>query len=218
MNHARKAIRSFPPGVRPALLAYVAVFSMDAAPYLFAAGTSPAAGKPPQEWATFSSSTGFSVQYPVAWVRKDIAIDRLLILSSEGGAGEAVIKPGQALLSVVEAQKEENLSLQQLRDLYNQGVAILARRHVHNAAAGADGCRDLYEVVSKEPATPPGETLRPGPELINTEFFCQIGRRKYVTVLRNFEGDEQQVGYQEVALRVAESLRAGQAARSSAVP
>jgi hypothetical protein len=218
MNHARRAIRSYSAGARPALLAYVAVFSLGTAPHLIAAGTSVAAGTPPKQWASFSGNAGFSVQYPVAWVRKDIAIGRLLILSSEGGAGEAMIRPGQALLSVVEAQKDENLSLQQLSDRYNQGIAILVRRHIHNVAAGADGCRDLYEVVSKEPAAPPGESIRPGPELINTEFFCQIARKKYVTVLRNFEGDEQQARYQEVALRVVESLRVRRAATSSAVP
>jgi len=141
----------------------------------------------------------------------------LLILSSEGGAGDAVIRRGQALLSVVEAQKYEKLSLRQLRDLYNHGITILARRHIHSRALGPDECRDLYEVVSKEPAAPPGDAPRPGNDLINTEFFCQIGRKKYAMVLRNFEGDAKQAEYQEVALRVAQSLRAGQLAKNSTV-
>jgi hypothetical protein len=35
-----------------------------------------------------------------------------------------------------------------------------------------------------------------------------VNGHKYVTVLRNFEGDKKQGAYQEIALRVAKSLRA----------
>jgi hypothetical protein len=195
------------PGIGGSVLARVVALFLCTAPHILAAGTSTAADALPSRWGSFRSSAGFSLQYPVDWVRKDVPKDQLLILSSEGGAGAAVIKPGQALLSVVESQDEQS-NLQQLRDRYNRGITILARKHIRAGGVKAYGCRDLYEVISKEPAVPPGDTPRPGPALINTEFFCEIGGKKYVTVLRNFEGDEKQTEYQDVALRVAQSLRA----------
>ncbi len=180
--------------------------------FVAATGTCFPADTPPGKWVLFESSAGFSVRYPDNWFQKARSKDLLFILSSEAGAGRAIIAPGQAFISVVEAREYKDLSLEQLRDLYNRGIAILARRQIHNARLGADACRDLYQVVSKESAIPPGNTPIPhpaaAPYLVNTEYFCQIDRKKYVTVLRNFEGDKKQAQYQEVALGVAQSLRA----------
>jgi hypothetical protein len=161
------------------------------------------------QWNTFHSSTGFSVKYPDSWFPKGISKDRLMILSYRGGAEAMVIKRGQAVISVIEEHKYVNSTLVRLIDHYTQDTNVLLRRNIHNENAGNRGCRDLQEIVSKEGAVPPEDVPGPVPYIINTEYFCEVNSNKYVTVLRNFEGDERQALYQNIALRVAESLRAG---------
>lgn len=91
---------------------------------------------------------------------------------------------------------------------YTKDSSVLSRRTVRNENAREQGCRELREIISKESAVPPEDVPGPVPYIINTEYFCEMNKHKYVTVLRNFEGDEKQAIYQQVALRVAESLRA----------
>lgn len=158
-------------------------------------------------WNEFHSSNGFSVQYPASWFRKGISKDRLMILSSMGGAEAVIIKQGQAVISVMEEVKYENSTLKQLVDHYTQGTDVLSRRTIHNENAGNRGCSDLQEIVSREDAVPAQDVPGPVPHIINTELFCEVNSGKYVTVLRNFEDDKKQATYQEIALRVAESLR-----------
>jgi hypothetical protein len=162
------------------------------------------------DWKSFKSTAGFSVEYPTSWFPKGISRDRLTILSSGGGAGAIVIKRGQAMISVMEERRYTDSTLSRMIDRYTQDTNVLSRKSVHNESAGAQGCRDLQEVISREGAVPPAGVPGAVPYIINTEYFCEISRRKYVTVLRNFEGDQKQAAYQQVALRLAESLRAGE--------
>jgi hypothetical protein len=158
-------------------------------------------------WKSFTSSTGFSVKYPGSWVRKGNSKDRLMVLSSKGGAEAIVIKNGQAMISVIEEKSDVNSSLSQLIDRYNQDVDVLSRRNIRGENAGSRGCRDLNETISKEPAVPPEDVPGPVPYLINTEYFCEVKGHIYAMVLRNFEGDPKQALYQQIALQVAKSLR-----------
>lgn len=216
MNPDRKSNRSYPIGLEFALLTFVVAVFIGTAGQVIAATLPHRVEIPRGRWASFRSA-GFSVQYPVDWVRKGISKDHLRILSSEGGVDGVVIKGGQAMISVFEVQKHKTSSLQQLVDLYEEGTTVLVRKHIRNKAAGTNGCRDLYQVIAKEPVVPPGSTPRLPPDFVRTEFFCRIGHAKYVTILTNFEGDERQTIYQEAALRVAESLHARPRAETSSV-
>jgi hypothetical protein len=158
-------------------------------------------------WKTFVSSTGFSVRYPENWFRKGISKDRLMILSSEGGAEAIVIKKGQAMIFVVEASEYPRSSLSQVIDRYTQNVAVLSRQDITNKEVVGRGCHDLREIVSKERVVPSEDVPKPAPYLINTEFFCEIDEHVYVTALRNFECDKKQAMYQQTALRIAKSLQ-----------
>jgi hypothetical protein len=159
-------------------------------------------------WAIFKSNAGFSVNYPSSWFRKGISKKDLTILSSRGGAEAIIIKHGQAMISVGEAVDSSNKILPSVIDHYTLGTEILSHREIHNREAGTRGCRDLTEIVSKEGAVPPEDVPVRVPYIVNTGYFCELDGRKYVTVLRNFEGDSRQAAYQQIALRVAESLRA----------
>lgn len=160
------------------------------------------------KWESFKSTTGFSVQYPESWYRKGISNDRLLILSSKGGAEAIIIKHGQAMISAMQAERHLGKSLSQIIRFYSQNVDIISRQKIRNRNAGKSGCSDLEEIVSKEGAVPPEDVPGTVSYIINTEFFCQINQRTYVTVLRNFQGDNSQAAYQQIALRMAESIRA----------
>src|SRR5487761_159930 len=80
----------------------------------------------PATWKSFTSSTGFSVKYPGSWFPKGTSKDRLMILSSRGGAEAIVIKGGQAVISVMEVEGYVNSSLAQVIDHYNQNVDVLS--------------------------------------------------------------------------------------------
>ena len=164
-------------------------------------------GEAPVRWNSFTSSTGFVVQYPGNWFRKGDSKDRLLILSSKGGADAIIIKRGQAMISVMQASGVVGSSLSRVIDQYSQGAEVLSQRNVHNEHSGNRGCRELEEVVSREPVVPPEDVPGQVPYVIDTEFFCELNGRAYVTVLRNFQNDRKQAYYQSVALKVAESLR-----------
>ncbi len=159
-------------------------------------------------WKSFKSSTGFFVKYPATWYSKGTSTDRLMILSSRGGAEAVVIKRGQAVISVKEEVQYADSTLSQVMGHYTQDTHVLSQKTIHNGNAGTHGCRDLREVVSREGAVPPEDVPGPVPYITNTEYFCEIERHKYVTVLRNFESDKKQAMYQQIALRMAESLRA----------
>jgi hypothetical protein len=184
----------------PALSKLAALFALLAFTLLAQRGA-------PADWKPFSSNTGFSVMYPATRFPIGISEDRLAILSSKGGAGGIVIKHGQAQIVVMEAQGSRTATLPQVIDYYVHGAAILSRKDLHNESAGERGCSDLKEVISKEEAVPAKDAAVPVPYIVNSDFFCEVNGRKFVTLLRNWQGDTRQGEYRRVALHMAESLR-----------
>jgi hypothetical protein len=163
-----------------------------------------------QNWKLFKSTAGFSVKYPSNWSRKRISTDSLSILSSRGGAEAVIIKGGQAMINVVkEEEKYTSLPLSQLVERYVKDTVVLSRKNIHNELAGTHGCHDLLQIISREPLVPLEDVPVPSlvPYMINTDYFCEIHGHKYVTALRNYDGDKRQATYRQVALRIAESLR-----------
>lgn len=161
-------------------------------------------------WLRFCSSKQFSVLYPKDWVRSGSFEDRLQILSSKGGAEGVVIKRGQAEITVMEAQGRTDKSLSQVIEFYTEGALVLSQRDIPQMRA-SDGCRSLTEVISKESVIPASDSPINVPYVINTDFFCAGAQgRKIVILLRNWQGDERQTEYQQVARRIARSVRFSQ--------
>lgn len=156
-------------------------------------------------WQQFNSSSGFSVSYPENWFRAGVSTDRLQLRSSKGGAEGIGIKQGQADITVIEAQASSSKTLAQVIAYYTQDATVLSHRNV--PAEAGNGCSELEEVISKEPSVPPGASPIKVPNIINTDFFCTVHGRKIVTLLRNWEGDKRQEGYQQVALQMTKSIR-----------
>jgi len=86
-------------------------------------------------------------------------------------------------------------------------VAVLSRQNVRIESLPAGGCPDLKEVVSEDEAVPSKDVPIRVPLIVNTGYYCDIDGRKFVTLLRNWQGDKQQNEYQNIAERVAKSLR-----------
>jgi len=148
------------------------------------------------EWKLFTSNTGFSVMYPGSWFDVGGSGDRLDILSSPERTSGVVILEGQAEIIVLEDKKDGSLS--QFIDEYNRSATVLSRKHIANSRAAS--CASFEEVVAR---------IEVGAEryIISTGYFCALNRRKFVTLVNNWEGDPQQASWQAVAVTVAKSLR-----------
>ena len=157
-------------------------------------------------WQLFNSSAGFSVSYPGSWFKAGISKDRIQLRSSKGGAEGIGIKQGQAEITVMEAPDSSKQTLAQVIAYYTQDTTALSHKDFPGEAA-PHGCSDLKEVTSKEPAVPPSDSPISVPMILNTDFFCEADGRKIVTLLRNWAGDKRQQEYQQVALRMAKSIR-----------
>jgi hypothetical protein len=160
----------------------------------------------PDGWHLFRSTAGFSVLYPDTWVRNGVSTDRLQVRSSRGGAEGIGIKQGQAEITVMEAPESTKKTLAQVVAYYTQDVTVLSQKDVPGEST-SKGCSNLKEVISKEPAIPPGDAPVSVPNIINTDFFCEVDGHKVVTLLRNWDGDKRQEEYRQVALRIAKAIK-----------
>lgn len=166
-----------------------------------------AQGGTPEEWNHFNSSKAFTVDYPSTWFRHGAADDRLDILSSKYGTEAVGIKRNEAEIMVFEAQGSPAQSLSKIIDFYTQGAVVLQRRDVTNKEATKDYCSTFRQVVIKEEAVPVEDVPGPVPHVIYSDFFCEVSGRKFVTILKNWQGDKRQEIFQRIALNVAKSLR-----------
>jgi hypothetical protein len=171
---------------------------------VLAAGISSVMGTSLSTWVSFHSDSGFTVQYPSSWFRKGISKRSLMIISSAGGAEGVIIKNGQGLISVV--LRDNELTMLQLMDVYTRDAVVLARELVPRDGATKQECHELQKVVSKRGIVDQSAVPIPVPYVIDTDLFCEIGPRKFVIAVENFEGDPRQPIYQQTALRVAKSL------------
>jgi hypothetical protein len=96
--------------------------------------------------------------------------------------------------------------LSDLIDVYTKGATVISRVSgmTHQ---DTQHCSGLERVVLKEEAVPAEGMPKPVPYFIYTEFFCELGNRKIVLILKNWEGDKKQKEYQQVASKMAESIR-----------
>lgn len=158
-------------------------------------------------WRLFRSSTGVVVRYPASWVRFGISRDQLDLLSSPGGREGIIIKPGQALLSVAEPQDTPTRTLAGVIAHFTKDVDSVTTRRDLPIEAASGGCQKLREVVSWEPLVPRAGMLVRPPDVIDTQYFCEVGARIVVTTVRNYADDPRTPEYRAVGLQVARSIR-----------
>jgi hypothetical protein len=156
-------------------------------------------------WPRFIKPGGFSVLYPPNWFRVGLSKDRLQLLSSAGGAKGVVIKDRQAEITVIEADAAPGKTLAQVITYYTEDTSVISQQELPMEPYGR-GCATLIEVVSREQPVPQADTPIKVRDIINTDFFCVAGAHTIVTLLRNWEGDNRQAEYQEVAVRMARSI------------
>ncbi len=167
-----------------------------------------AVGSP--RWRWFKSSVHFSVMYPGSWVRKNANYpERLELSSSKGGLEAVVIKQGQANIVVFEETEHPAKTLSDLIDTYTKDATVISRTSVITHLDRRH-CSNLEQVVIKEEAVPAEGMPIPVPYFIYTEYFCELGNRKIVLILKNWEGDKEQKEYQQVASKIADSIQSGE--------
>jgi hypothetical protein len=106
-----------------------------------------------------------------------------VLLSSKGGAEGIGIKRGQGQIMVLEASSGSTLS--QLMRYYVAGASVLTTNDLRNVGSPATGCSLLKQVVSSEEFIADGDSPISVPKIINTDIFCEVKDRKFVTLLRN---------------------------------
>ena len=166
-----------------------------------------AAGQTPV-WREFRSRpTGIIGRYPANWVRFGTSPDQLQLRSSPGGREGVIIKPGQAMLTLLEPKDAPARTFDGVVEYFTQGADSITTRRDLPSDGAQGGCQELKEVVSWEPIVPrEGAGVRP-PEMVNTEYFCKVGSRIVVTVVRNYADDPRTAEYRAVGLQVARSIR-----------
>lgn len=160
-------------------------------------------------WREFRSSKTFTVEYPADWFRQGISPDRLDILSSSGHLTAVVIEKGEADISVAEEPEPARRPLAEVIHYYENGAPVLLRKSI--SPEQPEACERLDEIVWKEAPVPLEDvapSMRPHlTDFIYTGLFCQIKGRIVVLILKNWQGDKKQKEYQEIALRMAKSIR-----------
>jgi hypothetical protein len=151
-----------------------------------------------QNWKTLAMTGGIALQYPDTWWPVSADKDRLNILSSKGGAEGVVIQKNQAQIIASTAPDAAGDSFDRLIALSVGKQTVVSTEEL--AATAPHGCMRLREVVSLE-------GVGPATYVSDTAIFCDTGLASVIVLLRNWQTDEQQSQYQEVALRMARSIR-----------
>jgi len=156
---------------------------------------------PQRGWNTFESTARFSVAYPTDWQIFGVSRDRLQIRSSGRGADGVIINRGQAAITVLQVASGAN-GLESAIKRSNEGAEIISRQRIQTGGA------EIIKVISRAPAVPPGD-IAPGkaPDEVNTQFFVLVASRVVCVSLINWDGDTKQAEYQEIAARMARSVR-----------
>ena len=158
-----------------------------------------------EAWKQFHSSVGFSAMYPGWFVIGKFA-GSTSTPQFAARSRRYYSKRGQAEIVMTEAPGSSTRTLAQVIEYYTQGASVLSRRDIVTRVGSERGCSGLKEVVSKETAVPSKDSPIPVSYIISTDFFCVADGHKIATLLRNWEGDQGQERYQQVALQMAKSI------------
>jgi hypothetical protein len=151
-----------------------------------------------QNWRTLAMTGGIALQYPDTWWPVSAQQDRLNILSSKGGAAGVIIQKNQAQIIVSTSPQAAGDSFDRLIALSVGKQTVVSTQEL--AATAPHGCMRLREVVSLEEVAPTSY-------LSATAIFCDTGLSSVTVLLRARQNDAHLRQYQEVALRMARSIR-----------
>lgn len=164
----------------------------------------PTSGRPGQHsnWKEFKSAeSGFSVKYPGSWypfVSNKGSLDILSFPPAERVQG-VVLKRGGAEI-MVGGPPSGVTSIDQWVRAVEQDNRVKEDKSVKLIRAASNGCAELRQVVTESEA---GE----GVYFTQTSYYCSIGNKLLTVFLENWKGDPNEKRFQELALRIASSLR-----------
>ncbi len=155
----------------------------------------------PVEWVHYTFGGRLSIQYPSDWYSVSLTDERIDIISAKDRASGVVIQQSQAEIIVKMIVPTPKGGMQELMKSSLMYDVVLSRQDVPvNNPGGKNGCDSLIEIVSQE-------EMGPGAFIVNSNYLCDIRGRYVVTQLRNWLGDQNQVKFQETALRIARSIQ-----------
>lgn len=165
-------------------------------------------GASPSKWKTFRTTKyGFSVRYPADWHllegfdgspdSKD-ALDIINFPNSQRVKG-VVLKDGGASITVAPAPSQVQTIEQWIKEGTKYDTQI-KQQAVRGFKTVSSGCKELIEVTSLS-------EVGPGRNFARTDFYCATEHKLLGVSLTNWEGDSKQRDLQELALKMALSLR-----------
>jgi hypothetical protein len=155
-------------------------------------------------WKEFKSAEShFRVQYPSSWRRLSDNQKGLDIVNFPPGQGQhgIVLSPTGANIQVGGPPPWVR-TLEEWIRANLQGTLPIEDGEIRITNPPPDGCTSFRRVVSRDDADGSGKHI-----FVDTEFYCSKGNRLYLVLLTNWEGDPKQAELQELALKIAQSLR-----------
>lgn len=162
--------------------------------------------RPPADssWTEFKSGVShFSVMYPSSWRRLSQNLKGLDIVNFPAGQGQhgVVLSPIGANIQVVGATPRVHMIEDLVRgDL--QGERPIEDSEVRITDPPKGGCATFRRVVWQQDADGSGKHI-----FSFTCYYCSIDSRIFSVLLINWKGDPKQPELQELALKIAQSLR-----------
>lgn len=161
----------------------------------------------PAGWKLFQSrSQHFSVRYPASWHQIKAADgrvdnDRLSIINFPNAeiVSGVIIKKNGASIGVNGAPANVRTTEDWIR-MYPVDDTLLDDRDIAVGKPAAGGCVKLSCLVIRDEVGPSAYS-------IDTRYFCSTTQGLYVVTLTNWEGDPHQSALQDIALKIALSLR-----------
>ena len=163
-------------------------------------------GQGSDQWKSFASSKyHFSVEYPASWPPSDATADILDITNFRRSRPDESIalRAGGAEIVATGARPDVRTVFDWIHhDLPDDASSAEVRQtQVPISKPTSGGCTKLTEVTWRE-------RVAEGAYFAETSYYCQVDSRLYKISLTNWDGDPNQKGLRDLALRMALSLRA----------
>ncbi len=158
-------------------------------------------------WKTFRSEKHpFSVRYAPSWYMLNHTIDVLDIVNfppSKRARGAFLPKGGAAIVVVPSTVVPTGQGITSLADWITKDLSrftFLSKREVGSLSGESGACTQLIEVENEE-------EVDPNRYIDGTSYYCATHTGFYRVELSHWRGDPKQKQLQEVALKMALSLR-----------
>ena len=165
-------------------------------PASVALGTSQDAEAP---WKTYVLGGTLRFEYPASWfpIRQDN--DTLSILSGRERAEAVIVVPGEALIvvAILPDTKADQLDAF-AQTATNSGDRVISNKDL--VPSTAHGCSRIHRTVTVHEWAPQSHEM-------TTTFLCAIPDRVIMCAESHFQGDDHQMEYEDVALRITRSIQ-----------